>query len=661
MQPNSDAGPGDTPSPRVVAVVVTYNRLRLLRTTLSGIAGGRVVPDQVVLVDNASTDGTPEFLDELDYSLPIDVVRLRDNLGGAGGFTVGIDRALAVHDADLVWVMDDDTEPLAETLAESVSAWSSYAEAPEERPAFVASNVVWTDGREHPMNSMIQRIGATPEQKARAAAVGGTTIRSGSFVSLLMDAAAMRRIGLPWADYFIWNDDFEYSTRLARFRDAVSLPASVVVHHTKTFGTTDADPGPRFYNDVRNKLWVFTRSQSLAPWEKILYAGATGRLWLRTFRNSEDRTAVLRYLSQGVRDALRGPRSNEEVLGGSYDLRNHAAPHGSSDADPVHGVEPTRKNKPELEHEGFSLLMPVYHGDTPDGLRRAISSNVHEQTLPPAEVVLVVDGPVDPDLEEIVREAVRGIEQKGIAVSVKRLGRNGGLANALNVGLKLCSYRVVARADADDESLPERFETLVPSVRDGRFHAVGSAMFEMDESFSEIQSVREVQTGSEQIRRIAALRNPLCHPTVVFDSEAVGAVGGYEPIPGAEDYGLWARMLEAGYAVGNVAEPLVKYRAGHASWDRRGGWGAARRELVLQRHLRASGFIGPVRWASNVVVRGGYRLVPRSVRIGAYRALIGSRGSRDTEGADGPSHGPSRESRTSRGAHDPRQEGSHLE
>ncbi|WP_178945567.1 glycosyltransferase [Kocuria sp. TGY1127_2] len=617
MQPKSVAGRGKTPNPRVVAVIVTFNRLHLLRKTLSGVANGRRVPDQVVLVDNASTDETPQFLENLDYSLPIDRVRLNQNLGGAGGFAVGIDRALAVHDADLVWVMDDDTEPLADTLAESVEAWVDYSDAPEERPAFIASNVVWTDGREHPMNSMIERIGATREQKERAQKVGGKTIRSGSFVSLLMDAAAMRRVGLPIVDYFIWNDDFEYSTRLARFRDAISLPSSVVAHHTKTFGTTDVDPGPRFYNDVRNKLWVFSRSQSLAPWEKILYGGATGRLWVRTFRNSSNRQALTKYLARGFWDALRAPRSNRQALSGIYDLDSHSTPEQES----------ATKLQHEPEEEGFSLLMPVYHRDTPGALRRAFASNVWEQTLAPDEVVLVVDGPVGAELEEEILSSVREVENHGIPVQVKRLLRNGGLANALNVGLAACSFRVVARADADDESVPERFELMVPSVLEGRHQAVGSAMYEMDEEFREVQSIRKVETDERAIRRVATVRNPLCHPTVVLDARAVRDVGGYETIPGAEDYGLWVRMLDAGYALGNFAEPLVKYRAGAASWDRRGGVPAAIRELDLQRHLRASGFIGPVRWARNVVLRGGYRLIPRQWRVGTYRALIGRRGS----------------------------------
>ncbi len=610
---------GSQPSPKVVAVVVTFNRVHLLPKTLSGISGGRKVPDQVVLVDNASTDQTLSYVESLDYPLPLDVVALPQNTGGAGGFTVGIDRALSVHDADLVWVMDDDTEPLEGTLEESVEAWQRYADAPEERPAFVASHVVWTDGREHPMNSMIQRIGASRARKARAAAVGAKTIRSGSFVSLLMDAAAMRRVGLPIVDYFIWNDDFEYSTRLARFRDAISLPTSVVAHHTKTFGTTDANPGPRFYNDVRNKLWVFTRSQSLAPWEKILYAGATGRLWFRTLQKATARADVAALLGRGIRDALRAPRTNDQALRGIYSLRSHAVPGSAAPLQP----------KAEDE-DAFSVLMPVYHGDEPQALRTAFASATWEQTLRPHEVVVVVDGPIAPALDQELHALEAEAGSRGIEVVIQRLVENGGLANALNVGLRRCSYRVVARVDADDASLPQRFERQVPLVSSGAYDVVGSAMLEMSGDLLEVQSVRHVETDQAAIRRVASLRNPICHPTVVFDVDQVRAAGGYEPIPGAEDYGLWTRMMRDGAVVGNLDEALVKYRAGIPTWKRRGGVAAVRREYELQSHLRASGFIGMGQWARNVVVRGGYRLVPRAWRIGAYRALISRRGSKDS-------------------------------
>ena len=197
--------------PRVVAVVVTYNRQDLLPITLAGIAAGQVVPDAVVMVDNASTDGTAEYLKNLSYSLPLDIITLSQNMGGAGGFAVGIDRALARHNPDLVWVMDDDTEPTENTLHESVQAWESYSPDRSRRPALIASRVVWTNGEDHPMNTMRTMFGAGSGRHRRAQAVGGRPIRSASCVSLVMDAQVIRQNGgLPIADFFIWNDDFEF-------------------------------------------------------------------------------------------------------------------------------------------------------------------------------------------------------------------------------------------------------------------------------------------------------------------------------------------------------------------------------------------------------------------------------------------------------------------
>src|SRR5690606_24839524 len=131
----------------------------------------------------------------------------------------------------------------------------------------MASRVVWTDGSDHPMNTPRSRPGASPEALRRAKAAGAMPVRSMSFVSMLVDAGAVRRLGLPVADYFIWNDDFEYSTRLLRRGVGLYVPGSVVEHRTARLVGTDHDPGPRFYYEVRNKVWTFTRSSALSASE----------------------------------------------------------------------------------------------------------------------------------------------------------------------------------------------------------------------------------------------------------------------------------------------------------------------------------------------------------------------------------------------------------
>jgi rhamnopyranosyl-N-acetylglucosaminyl-diphospho-decaprenol beta-1,3/1,4-galactofuranosyltransferase len=289
----------------VVAVVVTYNRRELLVEALTALRTQIRPADAVIVVDNASTDGTASMVrGRFPEVVPIELSR---NTGGAGGFAMGVTHALE-RGADLIWLMDDDTVPEPSALAALLNARNRSVET----PALVASRVVWTDGRDHPMNS--PRMGTIgPGLPADCA-----PIRSASFVSVLIDATVVRERGLPIADYFLWNDDFEFTTRLLRGRLGLLCHSSVVVHKTATFGSTDTDPGPRFFYEVRNKVWLFTRSSGLAPAERVLYMGSTLRRWARTFLHSADRTTLRHELRRGLWAGVRTrPRPNADVLSGA--------------------------------------------------------------------------------------------------------------------------------------------------------------------------------------------------------------------------------------------------------------------------------------------------------------------------------------------------------
>jgi rhamnopyranosyl-N-acetylglucosaminyl-diphospho-decaprenol beta-1,3/1,4-galactofuranosyltransferase len=304
------AGPDPAGQPRVVAVVVTWNRRDLLLESLAAVLGQTRPPDAVIAVDNASTDGTA---DAVRAGFPaVRLATLAQNTGGAGGFAYGLALALA-DGADLVWLMDDDTVPEPGALHALLGARDQAG--PADRPVLLASRVLWTDGRAHPMNTPRAKPFATGAEQRRAAAAGCVPIRSASFVSILVDAAVCRQRGLPQADYFLWNDDFEFTTRLLRGAVGWLCPASVVVHKTKTFGSTDADPGPRFFYEVRNKIWTLRAHGALSPAERVLYGGATLRRWARTFRGSADRGTLRSCLVKGIAAGLRsGPRPTAEVL-----------------------------------------------------------------------------------------------------------------------------------------------------------------------------------------------------------------------------------------------------------------------------------------------------------------------------------------------------------
>jgi len=278
--------------------VVTWNRRELLAESLRAITGQSTPPQAVVVVDNASDDGTAAML-RTDFP-DVDVVTARSNTGGAGGFALGLDRALA-SGADTLWLMDDDTVPEPTALEELSRARVRYG---SPAPAVVASRVVWSDGRDHPMNTPRAKPGMRADERQAAARVGCVPIRSASFVSILVDAAGVRERGLPVADYFLWNDDFEFTTRLIRGRRGLFCPRSVVVHKTKAFAGIDVDPGDRFFYEVRNKVWLFSRSRGLNPAEKVLYAAATLRRWAGTIARSSDRGRLARGLGRGLRTGL---------------------------------------------------------------------------------------------------------------------------------------------------------------------------------------------------------------------------------------------------------------------------------------------------------------------------------------------------------------------
>jgi glycosyltransferase involved in cell wall biosynthesis len=267
--------------------------------------------------------------------------------------------------------------------------------------------------------------------------------------------------------------------------------------------------------------------------------------------------------------------------------------------------------------EPFSLLMPVYDGDRPDHLRRAFRSAVDDQTVRPDQMVIVRDGPVRDELAECL-EGIRATSQ--VPVTFVALPSNGGLGPALDRGIAASQFDVIARMDADDVAMPHRFEVQIPLMHDADI--VGSGLLEFTRDTDHVVGQRVPPLGAEHIQRYARMHDPFNHPTVVYRRSAVLAAGGYGDLPLMEDYALFARMLANGARAVNVPEPLVFYRVGATSFKRRGGTDLLRSELRLQREFLRRGFTSPAQYLRNVIVRGGYRLVPWWCRRAVYRPVV---------------------------------------
>lgn len=213
---------------KVVAIVVTYNRKKLLKECLEAIYSQTVRIDTLILIDNASTDGTTEFLKENGFmDRPGFSYNLMDsNLGGSGGFYEGMKRVS--DDADWVWIMDDDTIPNPDCLEKLLKASTII----KEDASFFASSVFGPENE--PMNIPSVDFSLTENgypdwysnlnQKM-------VKIKNATFVSLLIKGAALKKCGLPCREYFIWGDDTEYTTRLTtHYGPAYMVGDSVVCH-----------------------------------------------------------------------------------------------------------------------------------------------------------------------------------------------------------------------------------------------------------------------------------------------------------------------------------------------------------------------------------------------------------------------------------------------
>ena len=274
------------------AVVVTRDRLELLRQCLAAIGAQTRPPDRVLVVDNASGDGTQDWLADQPG---VEVLRLEHNAGGAGGFHAGLEHAVA-HGAEQAWLMDDDTIPRPGALAELLQADAPGA-------LLRASVAVWRDGRLHPMNVPgLERDAVAPLVDGAARHV--LPLRTATFVSLLVHRTAVERFGLPHAHFFLWSDDIEYTARITRGGgEAVLVPASVVEHRTKQPHTAVSATGERFYFHARNTLYM-VRGRSWGVLEKASLLYLLALTSAQYLRGGGSARTVLRGLRDGLRPGL---------------------------------------------------------------------------------------------------------------------------------------------------------------------------------------------------------------------------------------------------------------------------------------------------------------------------------------------------------------------
>jgi len=238
----------------VIAVVVTYNRKELLLQCIRCLQGQTKEGLEILIVDNASTDGTEQALLPFMESKAITYVNTGANLGGAGGFQFGLNHACK-SGHEYIWMMDDDSAPEPDALEKLIAAAEELGHF-----GYLSGKTLWTDGSLCKMN--IQRdTRLAPIKDFRESIIPSG---AATFVSLLIPRTVIRQIGLPIGEFFIWADDLEYTRRISRMYPCYVVVDSITVHHCETNnGGNIATDAPsridRYRYAYRNEVYLYRR------------------------------------------------------------------------------------------------------------------------------------------------------------------------------------------------------------------------------------------------------------------------------------------------------------------------------------------------------------------------------------------------------------------
>jgi|SRR5690625_727800 len=219
--------------------------------------------------------------------------------------------------------------------------------------------------------------------------------------------------------------------------------------------------------------------------------------------------------------------------------------------------------------DNYSVLMSVYDGEKPEYFKESIESMLG-QTLPPEQIVIVKDGPLTKDLDEVLKKY---LDKHPDIFTVVSLKDNVGLGKALNKGLEYCRNELVARMDTDDISVKERCEIQVKEFQNNNnLDILGSYIGEFNENPKEILSKRIVPLNHYDIIEFSKRRNPFNHPTVMYKKSVILKHGGYKDYRRNQDLDLFVRLLLAGNRAKNINESLVLFRANDDNLKRRKSW-----------------------------------------------------------------------------------------
>jgi rhamnopyranosyl-N-acetylglucosaminyl-diphospho-decaprenol beta-1,3/1,4-galactofuranosyltransferase len=285
----------------VAVVVVTYNRAALLTRMLAGLAALERQPDAVIVVDNASTDHTATVLETV-HDLPLQVLRPGENLGGSGGFHLGVQAAFE-QGFDRIWLLDDDVVPAPDCLTVLMDVDQDCLMVTREdvQGRLVEKAAITFDLRNplkiKPKTAMVE---TTYGSRDRMPAL--VEIQNVPFEGFMIRRRVVEAIGLPDKDFFIFYDDVDYALRARRAGFRIFAVRDAVLVRQLDFDQQHDLSGWKGYYMYRNLFTVHLRYGENAlvrakPW--LITAGVVALSPIRGGRSE----------ARNVRRALKDARA----------------------------------------------------------------------------------------------------------------------------------------------------------------------------------------------------------------------------------------------------------------------------------------------------------------------------------------------------------------
>ena len=269
--------------------------------------------------------------------------------------------------------------------------------------------------------------------------------------------------------------------------------------------------------------------------------------------------------------------------------------------------------------EKYSVLMSLYIKEKPEYLRLAIQSMI-DQTYKPDEVIIVKDGQITPELQDVLDYY---FDKYPNLFRIVGYENNRGLGLALNYGLEYCKNELVARMDTDDISKPERCEKQVRRFEERpELAIVGAWVDEFIVGIDKIESVRAVPEKSDEIYEFAKRRSAFNHPVVMYRKSKVQENGGYSDLRRNQDVDLFGRMLFNGCIAENIGESLLFFRSNDDLAKRRKSWENTKSYINTIKHFWKLGYSSSFDFFAVAVAQTGMFLMPVGLQKIIYKHFL---------------------------------------